>query len=213
MLTGGKRKVIEMKLNQDLFVKELGSFVMGLKEAQDLFSEVGTLSIGEMITGPVLMLKDKVHGWNTYFWKGGIEKWTFCPKDIANYVAEELGFEPSNTVGIEVTAWLVGKESVMVRIYETNTRPASFTEASPIVDALEMGFELGCDIDNEKFHLHFNGLKRYYLREGDEIKGEYKNNFLHGLYNPYHWKVVIEQILVDKVICRCMHVADYRIGH
>ena len=197
-----------MKLNQDLFATELGSYIMGLKEAQDLFSEVGTLSIGETAIGPVLEMKDKVHGWTTHFWKGGIEKWTFCNKVVAHHVAEELGFNPGCT--IEVTAWLVGKESVMVKVFDTNTRPAGFTEADPMVDALEMGFELGRE--NEKFYLRYNGLKSY-LQEGDEIKGEYKNNFLHGLYNPYHWKVVIEQILIDKVICRCTHVADYRIGH
>ena len=82
-----------MKLNRDLFAKELGSFVMGLKEAQDLFSEVGTLSIG-----PVLKLKDKVHGWTTHFWKGSIEKWSFCDKVVAHHVAQELGFNPGCTL-------------------------------------------------------------------------------------------------------------------
>lgn len=195
-----------MKLNRDLFAKEMGSFVMGLKEAQDLFSEVGTLSIGETAMGPVLQLKDKVHGWTTHFWKGSIEKWSFCDKVVAHHVAQELGFNPGCT--IEVTAWLVGKESVMVKVFDTNTRPAGFTETQPIIDALEMGFELGCE--NGVFYLRYNGLESY-LKEGDEIKGEYKRNFLRG-YNPYHWEVVIEQILLDKVICHCTHVAEYRIG-
>lgn len=196
-----------MKLNNDLFAKELGSFVMGLKEAQDLFSEVGTLSIGETAIGPVLQLKDKAHGWKTFFWKGGIEKWSFCDKVVANHVAEELGFKAGSTV--EVTAWLMGKGSVMVKIYDTNTRPRSFTKSDSMVNALELGFELGCE--DGAFYLRYNGLKSSYLNEGDEIKGEYKRNFLCE-YNPYHWKVEIEQIVLDKVICRCTHVADYRIG-
>ena len=100
-----------MMINKDLFANEIGSFVMGLKEAQDLFSEVGTLSIGETAIGPILQLKDKAHGWKTFFWKGGIKKYSFCDKVVANHVAEELGFKPGCT--IEVTAWLMGKESVM----------------------------------------------------------------------------------------------------
>ena len=70
----------------------------------------------------------------------------------------------------------------MVKVFDTNTRPAGFTEDQPIIDALEMGFELGCE--NEMFYLRYNGLESY-LKEGDEIKGEYKRNFLRG-YNPYH---------------------------
>ena len=197
--------MIKMMVKKGLFANELASFVMGLKEAQDLFSEVGNLSIGETAIGPILKLKDKAHGWTTHFWKGGIKKWSFCDKVVANHVAQELGFKAGST--IEVTAWLLGKESVMVRVIDTNTRPASFTEVQPIIDALEMGFELGCE--DGAFYLRYNG--RSYLNEGDEIKGEYKRNFLRE-YNPYHWKVVIEQIMLDKVICRCTHVADYRIG-
>ena len=195
-----------MKLNRDLFANELGSFVMGLKEAQDLFSEVGALSIGETAIGPILQLKDKAHGWKTFFWKGGIKKWSFCDKVVANHVAEELGFKPGYT--IEVTAWLMGKESVMVKVFDTNTRPHGFIKSDAIVNALEMGFELGCE--DGAFYLRYNGRESY-LNEGDEIKGEYKRNFLYE-YNPYHWKVEIKQIVLDKVICRCTHVADYRIG-
>ena len=195
-----------MMVKKDLFANEMGSFVMGLKEAQDLFSEVGTLSIGETAIGPVLQLKDKAHGWTTHFWKGGIEKWSFCDKVVANHVAKELGFNPGYT--IEVTAWLLGKESVMVKVFDTNTRPAGFTEEQPIIDALEMGFELGCE-DGE-FYLRYNGRESY-LNEGDEIKGEYKRNFLRE-YNPYRWEVRIKKITLDKVVCHCTHVADYRIG-
>ena len=191
------------------YANEKGHFLMGLKEAQDLFSEVGNLSIGaigEPAIEPILKLKDKAHGWTTHFWKGGIKKWSFCDKVVANHVAKELGFEPSDTT--EVTAWLVGKESVMVKVFDTNTRPAGFTEEQPIIDALEMGFELGCE--DGTFYLRYNGRESY-LDEGDEIKGEYKRNFLRE-YNPYHWKVVVEKIVLDKVVCRCTHVADYRIG-
>ena len=195
-----------MMINKDLFANEIGSFVMGLKEAQDLFSEVGTLSIGETAIGPILQLKDKAHGWKTFFWKGGIKKYSFCDKVVANHVAEELGVKPRYNT--EVTAWLMGKQTVMVKVFETNTRPRGFTEEQPIINALEMGFELGCE--DGAFYLRYNGRESY-LNEGDEIKGEYKRNFLRE-YNPYHWKVEIEQIMLDKIICRCTHVADYRIG-
>ena len=188
------------------YANEKGSFVMSLKEAQDLFSEVGELFIGEAANEPILKLKDKAHGWATHFWKGGIKKWSFCDKVVAHHVTQELGFEPSDTT--EVTAWLVGKESVMVKVFDTNTRPAGFTEEQPIIDALEMGFELGCE--DGAFYLRYNGRESY-LDEGDEIKGEYKRNFLRE-YNPYHWEVRIKKITLDKVICRCTHVADYRIG-
>ena len=184
----------------DKYVNVLGSYVMGLKEAQDLFSEVGNLSIGETAIGPVLKLKDKAHGWTTHFWKGDIKKWSFCDKVVAQHVAEELGFK----AGSEVTAWLMGKQTVMVKVVDTNTRPASFSEEQPVVDALEMGFELGCE--DGAFYLRYNG--RSYLNEGDEINGEYKRNFLRE-YNPYHWEVRIKKITLDKVICRCTHVADY----
>ena len=195
-----------MKLNRDLFANELGSFVMGLKEAQDLFSEVGALSIGETAIGPILQLKDKAHGWKTFFWKGGIKKWSFCDKVVANHVAEELGFKPGYNT--EVTMFLVGKGSAMVKVFDTNTRPHGFIEKDSIENALELGFELGCE--DGAFYLRYNGRESY-LSEGCEIKGEYKRNFLRE-YNPYHWKVEIEKIVLDKVICRCTHVADYRIG-
>ena len=188
------------------YANEMGSFVMGLPEAKDLFSEVGTLSIGEIAIGPVLKLKDKAHGWTTHFWKGGIKKWSFCDKVVAHHVAQELGFNPGCT--IEVTAWLVGKETVLVTLFDTTTRPAGFTDEQPIIDALEYGFELGCE--DGTFYLRYNGRESY-LNEGDEIKGEYKRNFLRE-YNPYHWEVRIKKITLDKVICRCTHVADYCIG-
>lgn len=188
--------------NNSAYEAVVGSFVMGLKEAQDVFSEVGELSIIETSMGPVLQLKDKVHGWHTYLWHNGIT--TFCDKVVASHVAAEL----TGNDNYEVTAWLLGKESVMVQVVSTNTRPASFTEEQPITDALEMGFGIG--MEEEELCLFLRDEPGFVLQEGDEVIGEYKRNFLR-CFNPYHWNVVIEKIELDKVICRCTHVADYRV--
>ena len=184
------------------YANVVASFVMGLNEAQDLFHEVGELSIAETSMGPVLQIKDRVHGWRTYFWKNGVT--TFCDKVVATYVAEELGFSGN----FEVTAWLIGKASVMVQVIDTNTRPESFVEEQPITDALEMGFNIG--MEEDELYLFLKDDPACLLKEGDEVTGEYKRNFL-SYYNPYHWKAVIEKIELDKVVCRCTHRADYRV--
>ena len=191
------------KMDNNDYANVVASFVMGLAEAQDLFHEVGELSIAESSMGPVLQIKDRVHGWRTYFWKNGVT--TFCDKVVATYVAEELGFIGN----YEVTAWLIGKASVMVQVIDTNTRPESFVEEQPITDALEMGFSIG--MEEDELYLFLKDDPACLLKEGDEVTGEYKRNFLRE-YNPYHWKVEIEKIVLDKVICRCTHVADYCIG-
>lgn len=178
---------------------------MGLKEAQDLFSEVGALSIGETAIGPVLQLKDKAHGWETFFWKGGTL--SFCNKVVANHVAEELGFKAGSTV--EVTAWLMGKESVMVKVYDTNTRPRGFTKSDSIENALELGFELGKG--KNKFYLKKDGE---YFREGKVIKSEYLRSIFLADNDPAwwdQWEVRIKKITLSKVICRCTYVVDYSI--
>ena len=192
------------KMDNNNTYNVLGAFVMGLKQAQDMFSEVGELSIIETSMGEVLQLKDNIHGWHTYLWRNGIT--TFCDKITANHVAEELGFKAGSNV--EVTAWLIGKESVMVQVVDTNTRPDSFVEEEPITDALEMGFGIGMEEDG--LILFLRDEPGFVIQEGDEITGEYKRNFLR-YYNPYHWNVVVEKITLDKVICRCTHVADYRV--
>ena len=189
------------KMDNNDYANVVASFVMGLAEAQDLFHEVGELSIAESSMGPVLQIKDRAHGWRTYFWKNGVT--TFCDKVVATYVAEELGF-----IGYEVTAWLIGKASVMVQVIDTNTRPESFTEEQPITDALEMGFSIG--MEEDELYLFLKDDPACLLKEGDEVTGEYKRNFL-SYYNPYHWKVEIKQIMLDKIICRCTHIADYRV--
>ena len=189
--------------NNNTYANILGSFVMGLAEAQDLFSEVGDLSITETSMGPVLQLKDKAHGWHSYMWHNGIT--TFFDKSVASHVAAELGFAGST---IEVTAWLIGKKSVMVQVIDTNTRPETFVEEEPTIEALEFGFCLGKEED--ELYLFLKDEPGFVLQEGDEINGEYKRNFLR-CYNPYHWNVVVEKITLDKVICRCTHVADYRV--
>ena len=189
--------------NNNTYANILGSFVMGLAEAQDLFSEVGNLSITETSMGPVLQLKDKAHGWHSYMWHNGIT--TFFDKSVASHVAAELGFAGST---IEVTAWLIGKKSVMVQVIDTNTRPETFVEEEPTIEALEFGFGLGKEED--ELYLFLKDEPGFVLQEGDEVTGEYKRNFLR-YYNPYHWNVVIEKITLDKVICRCTHVADYRV--
>lgn len=190
------------KMDNNNTYEVIGSYVMGLKEAQDMFSEVGELSIAESSMGPVLQLKDRIHGWRTYFWKNGVT--TFCDKVVADYVAGELGFIGN----FEVTAWLVGKSSVMVQVIDTNTRPETFIEEQPITDALEMGFSLG--MEEDELYLFLKDDSSITLQEGDEVTGEYKRNFL-SYYNPYHWQVVVEKIELDKVVCRCTHVADYRV--
>lgn len=188
--------------NNSAYVKVISSYVMGLKEAQDIFSEVGELSIIETSMGKVLQLKDRVHGWHTYLWHNGVT--TFCDKVVASHVAAEL----TGNDNYEVTAWLLGKESVMVQVVDTNTRPDSFVEEEPITDALEMGFGIG--MEEDELILFLRDEPGFVIQEGDEITGEYKRNFLR-YYNPYHWNVVVEKITLDKVICRCTHVADYRV--
>lgn len=191
-----------VKMDND-YANVMASFVMGLTEAQDLFSEVGELSIVETSMGDVLQLKDRVHGWHTYMRRNGITP--FCDKVVASHVAAELGFAGST---IEVTAWLIGKKSVMVQVIDTNTRPETFVEEQPITDALEMGFSIG--MEEDELYLFLKDDPGFILQEGDEVTGEYKRNFLR-CYNPYHWNVVVEKITLDKVICRCTHVADYRV--
>lgn len=188
--------------NNSTEVMVMGSFVMGLKEAQDIFSEVGELSIIETSMGEVLQLKDKAHGWRTFFWHNGII--TFADKIVANYVSAELGFDGE----FEVTAWLLGKGSVMVQVVSTNTRPDSFDEEESITDALEYGFGLG--IEDDELYLFLKDDPACLLQVGDEVTGEYKRNFLRG-YNPYHWTVVVEKIELNKIVCHCTHVADYRV--
>ena len=189
-------------IKMENYANVIGSYVMGLKEAQDIFSEVGELSITETSMGPVLQLKDRVHGWHTYLWHNGIT--TFCDKVVASHVAAEL----TGNDNYEVTAWLLGKESVMVQVVDTDTRPASFVEEEPTIDALEMGFSIG--MEEDELYLFLKDDPSIVLQEGDEVTGEYKRNFL-GCYNPYHWIVTIEKIELDKVVCRCTHVADYRV--
>ena len=189
-------------IKMENYANVIGSYVMGLKEAQDIFSEVGELSITETSMGPVLQLKDRVHGWHTYFWHNDIT--TFCDKVVASHVAAEL----TGNDNYEVTAWLLGKESVMVQVVDTNTRPASFVEEEPTIDALEMGFGIG--MEEDELYLFLKDDPSIILQEGDEVTGEYKRNFL-SYYNPYHWIVTIEKIELDKVVCRCTHVADYRV--
>ena len=189
-------------IKMENYANVIGSYVMGLKEAQDIFSEVGELSITETSMGPVLQLKDRVHGWHTYLWHNGIT--TFCDKVVASHVAAEL----TGNDNYEVTAWLLGKESVMVQVVDTDTRPASFVEEEPTIDALEMGFSIG--MEEDELYLFLKDDPSIILQEGDEVTGEYKRNFL-SYYNPYHWIVTIEKIELDKVVCRCTHVADYRV--
>ena len=192
------------------YVSEKGHFLMGIKEAQNLFSKVGSLSIVKVKgSEPALRLENKKSGWDSYFWKGipGTLKTTFCDMETAHYIAKELGFKPRYNT--EVTMFLVGKGSVMVQVIDTNTRPEGFIEEQPITDALEMGFSIG--MEEDELYLFLKDDPACLLKEGDEVTGEYKRNFLRE-YNPYHWKVEIEKIVLDKVICRCTHVADYCIG-
>lgn len=192
--------MIMMENNE--YVNVLGSFVMGMAEAQDLFSEVGELSITDTSMGPVLQLKDRVHGWHTYFWHNGIT--TFCDKVVAAHVSAELGFNDD----FEVTAWLIGKQSVMVQVIDTNTRPEGFKEEVSMVDALELGFSIG--IEEGEFYLFLKEDPSIILQEGDEVTGDFKRDYLNG-YNPYHWVVTIEKITLNKVVCCCSHVADYHV--
>lgn len=191
------------KMDNNEKMNVIASFIMGLPEAQDLFSEVGELSVIESSMGLVLQLKDNAHGWHTYFWKGGIV--TFADKVTANHVVEELGFKPDSN---EVAAWLIGKESVMVQVIDTNTRPDSFMEEVSMIDALELGFSIG--IEDNELYIFAKEDPSFILQKGDEVNGDFKREFLNG-YNPYHWVVTIEKIELDKVVCRCSHVADYRV--
>ena len=205
-----------MKLEKK-YANELGSFVMGLPEAKDLFSEVGNLSIVIIKGKPALRLKDK-SGWTTHFWKA-IQETTFCDMKTAHHVAKELGFKPSDTT--EVSMSLVGKKKkVMVKVFDTNTRPAGFKSDS-IENALEMGFELGRN--KNKYYLKKN---EEYFEEGKVIEGEgkvIKKDFLQFVYSTDpdpvwldqswldQWEVRIKQITLSKVICCCTYMAGYSI--
>ena len=190
------------------YVNEKEHFLMSLKEAQDLFSKVGKLSIVKVKgSEPALRLEDK-SGWDSYFWKGipGTLKTTFCDMETAHYIAKELGFKPRYNT--EVTMFLVGKK-VMVKVYDTNTRPEGFTESDSIENALELGFELGKG--KNKYYLKKNGE---YFKEGKVIKSEYLRSIFLADQDPAwwdQWEVRIKKITLSKVICRCTYVADYSI--
>ena len=190
------------------YVSEKGHFLMDIKKAQDLFSKVGNLSI---VKGrePALRLENKKSGWDSYFWKGipGTLKTTFCDMETAHYIAKELGFKPRYNT--EVSMFLVGKGSVMVKVYDTNTRPEGFTESDSIENALELGFELGKG--KNKYYLKKNGE---YFKEGKVIKSEYLRSIFLADHDPAwwdQWEVHIKKITLSKVICRCTYVADYSI--
>ena len=188
------------------YVSEKGYFLTGIKDAQDLFSKVGKLSI---VKGPdpALQLENK-SGWTSYFWKGtGTLKTTFCDLKTAHYIAKDLGFKPHYNT--EVSMFLVGKGSVMVKVYDINTRPEGFIESDSIENALELGFELGKD--KNKFYLKKNGE---YFKEGKVIKIEYLRSIFLEDHVPAwwdQWEVRIKKITLSKVICRCTYVADYSI--
>ena len=190
------------------YVNEKEHFLMSLKEAQDLFSKVGKLSIVKVKgSEPALRLEDK-SGWDSYFWKGipGTLKTTFCDMETAHYIAKELGFKPRYNT--EVTMFLVGKK-VMVKVYDTNTRPEGFTESDSIENALELGFELGKG--KNKYYLKKNGE---YFKEGKVIKSEYLRSIFLADQDPAwwdQWEVRIKKITLSKVICRCTYVGDYSI--
>ena len=192
------------------YVSEKGHFLMGIKEAQNLFSKVGSLSIVKVKgSEPALRLENKKSGWDSYFWKGipGTLKTTFCDMETAHYIAKELGFKPRYNT--EVTMFLVGKGSVMVKVYDTNTRPEGFIESDSIENALELGFELGKN--KNKYYLKKNGE---YFKEGKVIKSEYLRSIFLADQDPAwwdQWEVRIKKITLDKVICRCTYVTDYSI--
>ena len=192
------------------YVSEKGHFLMGIKEAQNLFSKVGSLSIVKVKgSEPALRLENKKSGWDSYFWKGipGTLKTTFCDMETAHYIAKELGFKPRYNT--EVTMFLVGNGSVMVKVYDTNTRPEGFTESDSIENALELGFELGKN--KNKYYLKKNGE---YFKEGKVIKSEYLRSIFLADQDPAwwdQWEVRIKKITLSKVICRCTYVTDYSI--
>ena len=192
------------------YVSEKGHFLMGIKEAQNLFSKVGSLSIVKVKgSEPALRLENKKSGWDSYFWKGipGTLKTTFCDMETAHYIAKELGFKPRYNT--EVTMFLVGKGSVMVKVFGTNTRPEGFTESDSIENALELGFELGKN--KNKYYLKKNGE---YFKEGKVIKSEYLRSIFLADQDPAwwdQWEVRIKKITLSKVICRCTYVTDYSI--
>ena len=116
---------------------------------------------------------------------------------------------------------LVGKKKkVMVKVFDTNTRPAGFKSDS-IENALEMGFELGRN--KNKYYLKKN---EEYFEEGKVIEGEgkvIKKDFLQFVYSTDpdpvwldqswldQWEVRIKQITLSKVICCCTYMAGYSI--
>lgn len=202
-------------MKNEEYTKELGSFVMGFEEAKDLFrgndkdTYHRTLSIADSKVGPILELEDLEYSYVTHFIKGnGI---TFCSKAAAFHVASELGIEPTDTT--EVTAWLIGQKTVMVKVFDTNTRPKSATGVCPIFNLLKMGYELGYITEYKQFYLHNTFAEDDLLKKGVEITGPFKTQFTDVLdNNPFNWKVVVKDITNTKLICTCTHIGEYRIN-
>ena len=185
-----------MLIMEKTYLNEVAGYIMGFKEAQDLFSGVGTLGIND---SGLLMLAKEYNA--THFWHDG--EWMFADVDTARHVIKELGVEDRNDA--EVTAWLIGKQTVMVKVFYTNTRPEGFTEATPISRVLELGYELGQN--KEGFYLRKGGV---YLKKGDEIQNEsFRQCFLEGPINGLQWTVTIKKILPGKVIGHCQYVDHY----
>lgn len=200
--------------NEELYMKEIGSFIMGFEEAKDLFrgskdakdTYHGILSITDSKEGHVLELEDldRKYSSTTQFFKGA--EITFCSKSAALHVASELGFKPTDTT--EVTAWLVGKKSVMVKVFDTNTRPKPTIESSYISTIITMmGYELGYRYRYYKFYLHKGDV---FIQEGEELNGSLKEDFAPLLYKPDNWKVVVKELNDKKIICQCTHIGEYQ---
>ena len=182
--------------NEKLYIKELGSFVMGLKEAQDIFDDTSD-SVVDCPFGKAIGLKyddgdypEPIH--------------TFKAKATALRVASEMGFQPTDTT--EVTAWLVGKKSAMVKVYDTNTRPKPTIESSYISTIIKMmGYELGYKYD--KFYLHKGDV---FIQKGEELTGSLKEQFTPLLDKPDNWKVIVKEVNDKKIICQCTHIGEYQ---
>ena len=187
------------------YVNEKGHFLMSLKDAQDLFSKIGELSIANSMI-PALRFQNDNEVWAEYFFEDipSVRKQSFLDLKSGHYIAKELGFKPTRTT--EVSILLVGK-SVKVKIFDTNTRPM-FTEVGLVEDALDLGFELGKS--KNKFYLKKDGE---IFKKGKVINDDYRYNILadHNPDPPYlrRWEVRIKKIVLDKIVCRCTYMADY----
>lgn len=186
---------------------------MSLKEAKDLFSEVGKLYIDKSsMIHPVLALnyKNEERVLTTRFYRDS--RRVFCAKHIANEIAYKLGFQPTDTT--EVTAWLIEGKTVMIKVYNTNARPKPYKQFCPLDKLLKLNYEIGWEEDYAVYYIHHKVLDEFF-KKGDEITGLSLSlgKFISFTGSPYKWKAVVKDVNVKGVACICNYIGDLRLSN